>query len=127
MMRRPSTAAQIYSWHRAALTGCVPPIHDGLPEAGWYKRKMVKGGPWVPARIFVERDIDPETGDLTSPERLVADIDGKRDDPARHWTHLIPISRDEYQRLLYRQSVTPQMAESNKPIDLTKEPLQWTK
>lgn len=127
MIRRPSTSAQIYSWHRAALAGNAPAIHDGLPEAGWFKRKMVKGGPWVPVRIFVEREIDPATGELTAPERLVADVNGQIEDPARHWTHLNPISREEYQRLIYRQSVTPAMMDPTKKIDLSKEPIQWNK
>lgn len=126
MIRCPSSAAQLYAWHKAALAGDAPPMHDGLPEAGWYKRRMVKGGPWVPVRIFVERDIDPQTGELTGPEVLIADIDGKRADPARHWTHLQPISRSEYETLLYRQSTTPGMADTTKPIDLTKEPIEWT-
>jgi hypothetical protein len=124
MMRQPSSAAHLYAWHRAAVAGESPPTHDGLPEAGWYKRRMVKGGPWVAVRIFVERDICPETGELTAPERLVADVDGRRDDdPARFWTNLQPITRAEYDALIYRQSLIPGMADTLKPLDLTKEPL----
>jgi len=126
MIRRPSTLAQLYGWHKAALAGDAPPIHDGLPEAGWYKRRLVKGGPWVPVRIFVEREIDPATGELLGPEVLAADVDGKRDDPCRHWTYLQPISRSEYETLLYRQAITPGMADTTKPLDLTKEPIEWT-
>lgn len=76
-------------------------------------------------RIFVEREIDPETGELTGPETLVADVDGKRADPVRHWTHLTPITRAEYQSLLFRQSTVPGMADSEKPLDLSKEPIRW--
>lgn len=126
MIRRPSSIAQLYAWHKAALAGEAPPIHDGMPEAGWYKRKLVKGGPWVAVCIRVERDIDPETSELIAPERLVADVDGRRDDPAQHWTYLTPISRAEYEALLYRQSLIPGMADTKTPMDLTKEPLQWT-
>jgi hypothetical protein len=125
MIRRPSTVAQIYAWHRAAIAGAAPAIHDGLPEAGWYMRRMVKGGPWVPVRIYVVRDIDPETGELTAPERMVAEIGGKQEDPAPHWTHLSPISWEQYDNLIYRQSMIPAMAEPRQKIDLTKEPINW--
>lgn len=124
-MRQPSPAAELYAWHRAAVAGEAPPIHDGLPECGWFKRRLVKGGPWVPVRIFVRREIDMDTGELLGPEILVADVDGKLDDPARHWTYLTPIARSEYEALLYRQSIVPGMADSQKPLDLTKEPIRW--
>jgi hypothetical protein len=125
-MREPSSAAQLYRWHKAAIAGDAPPVHDGLPECGWFKRKLVKGGPFVPVRIFVEREIDFETGELIAPEVLVADVDGKRADPVRHWTYLIPITRAEYDALLFRQFSVPGMADSDKPLDLTKEPIRWT-
>lgn len=124
-MRQPSPAAQLYAWHRAAISGDAPPIHDGLPECGWYRRRMVKGGPWVPVRIFVRREVDTETGELLGPEILVADVDGKLDDPVRHWTYLTPITKAEYDALLFRQSTVPGMADSQKPLDLTKEPIRW--
>ena len=126
MIRQPSPAARLYAWHKAALAGHAPAIHDGLPECGWFKRRLVKGGPWVPVRIFVRREIDPDTGELTGPETLVADVDGKLSDPVRHWTYLIPISRAEYTSLLFRQSTVPGMADAETPLDLTKEPIQWT-
>ncbi len=68
---------QLYAWHSAVLAGQAPPIHDGLPEAGWYKTRFAKGGPWVAVEIRVEREIDPETFELTEPERLIAIADGE--------------------------------------------------
>lgn len=126
MIRRPSTAAQLYAWHRSKLAGEDPPMHDGLAECGWFKRRMVKGGPWVPVRIFVERDIDPATQELTAPERLMADVGGKIECPGRHWTHLTAISRREYEDLLYRGALDPNLTSYTTPIDLTKEPVKWT-
>lgn len=125
MMRQPSSAAALYAWHKATIAGDAPAIHDGHPECGWYKRRMVKGGPWVPVRIFVEREIDPETGELLAPEVFIADVDGQRDDPEKHWTYLTPITRDEYRSLLRRQVSVPGMADARTPIDLTKEPIKW--
>lgn len=119
MMRQPSSMSRLYAWHRAALAGLNPPIHEGQPECGWYRRKIVKGGPWVPVRIFVERDIDPDTGELTGPERLVADVDGTICDPGRHWTHLTPISARDYDDLIQRRAGVPAMAATNTPLDLS--------
>ena len=106
MMRVPSPASQLYAWHRAALAGDNPPIHDGLAECGFYKTKIVRGGPWAAVEIKVERDIDFETGELTAPERLVAICDGERRNPANLWTYLTPISRDEHRALIGGQGKT---------------------
>lgn len=125
MIRQPSTAAQLFAWWRSAVADPETVRHDGLPECGWFKRRFVKGGPWVPVRIFVRREIDPETGELSCPETLVADVDGKLCDPATHWTHLTAISREEYDALLYRASIIPGMADNRKKLDLAQGPLQW--
>ena len=100
MIRQPSPASQLYRWWNDALAGMAPPVHDGLAEAGFYKTRLVKGGPWAAVEIKVQRDIDFETGELTGPERLIAICDGDRRDPARIWTYLTPISREEHRALL---------------------------
>lgn len=120
MMRRPSTAADLYAWHRAAVAGESPAIHPDLPECGWFKTRLVKGGPWVPARIWCERDIDPVTGDLTAPERTLCEVDGMRRDPARMWTYLKPISRTEFDALSARREAIPEMAATMARLDLTR-------
>ena len=33
-----------------------------VPEAGYYKRRLVKGGPWVAVRFWKGPSLDPETG-----------------------------------------------------------------
>lgn len=120
MIRRPSTYRQLYSWHAAYLAGAAPAQHDGIAWPGWYKLRGVKGGPWIPVEIRVEREIDPETGDLAGPERLIADHDGERRDPAKLWSFLTPISRAEYDALLHRRASIPEMAATMTPLDLTK-------
>ena len=125
MIRQPSTAAQLYAWHREAVKNPDLPRHDGLPECGWFKRRMVRGGPWVAARIWCERDIDPETLELTAPEVLRCEVDGEHVDPAAHWTHLIPISREEYDALLHRRGLIAEMMTPRQSIDLSRRPL-WT-
>jgi hypothetical protein len=118
-MRQPSTARDLYAWHRSALAGDAPPIHDGLPEPGWYRRRLVKGGPFVPVRIYVSREIDPETGELTAPELTLAESNGEQVNAAAIWTHLEPISRADYEALLRLCASTPEMAATMIKMDLT--------
>ncbi|WP_205749033.1 hypothetical protein [Frigidibacter oleivorans] len=116
MIRQPTPMAVLYAWHRAALAGEAPPIHEGMPEAGWYRCRLTKGGPWVPVEIRVERVICPDSGELLEPERLVAICDGDRRDPARLWTYLTPISRAEHADLLRRRDLIPSMAATLAPV-----------
>lgn len=122
-MRRPSTDDQLYAWHRAALSGEDPPINDGLPECGWFKTKLVKGGAWVPVRIWVEPVTD-ENGELTEPEILKCSVGSEMKDPARIWTYLTPITKEDYDALVYRITTTPQMMDGSQRVDLTQEAMR---
>ncbi|MBK8772921.1 MAG: hypothetical protein IPM06_21160 [Rhizobiales bacterium] len=123
-MREPSTIAMLYGWWRAALNNADQPRSDGFPECGFYKRRMVKGGPWVAARIWCEREIDA-SGELTGPECLRCEIDGTYADPCQHWTYLTPISREDYEALLRRRLLLDGMMTPEQPIDLSRRPI-WT-
>lgn len=123
MIRQPSPYSQLYAWHSAAVAGQNPPMHDGLPEPGWYKRRLVKKGPWVPVRIFVEREIDHETGELTCPEILRCEVEGiDGGDPADHWTFLVPISRSEFDHLVDYRLRDSRMLDARRKIDLSEAP-----
>jgi len=117
MIRQPSTMKQIYAWHRAAVSGDAPPIHDGMPEAGWFKTRLTKGGPWVAVEIKVEREVDPMTGELLAPETMIAICDGFRRDPTRLWTYLKPITREEHAALATRREAIPEMAATMARLD----------
>lgn len=119
MIRQPSTMAQLYGWHRAAVSGDAPPIHEGEPHCGWYRTRLVKGGPFVPVEIRVEREIDQETGELAGPERLIAIVDGMRRNPESLWTYLTPVTRDEHAALIERRRIAPSMAATMAPIITT--------
>jgi len=119
MIRQPSTKARLYAWHRAAVAGENPPRHEGLPECGWYRTRLVKGGPWVPVRIWCEQEVDPQTGELTAPEVLRCEVDGMLRDPARAWTFLRPITRAEFEALSARREAIPAMAATMVRLDLT--------
>jgi hypothetical protein len=125
-IRRPTSARAAYAWHDAALEalsrGDELPRHDGLPDCGWYSMRRVKGGPRVPVEIRIEREVDPETGELAAPERHVAFVEGERTDARTIWTHLSPISRAEYLRLVERQRTDDRFAASKVAYDLAAEP-----
>ena len=95
--RSPTSHSRAYSWHRDALAGKKPQItHE--PECGWFRRKLVKGGPFVPARIFYEQPVDETTGELIGDEVMRCEVDGKRRVPDDEWTWLAsdPISQEEF-------------------------------
>lgn len=84
-MRQPTDNEAALQWWRDALAGRRPPIHDGEPQCGWYRARLVRGGPWVPVRIWMESPTDPETGELIADEFVRAEIDGREVDPAEVW------------------------------------------
>lgn len=118
-MRRPSSLKALYSWHRALIAGECPARHDSDPQCGWYKTRLVKGGPWIPVEIRCERDIDPETGELTSDERLIAYVEGKPRDPHPMWSFLVGISRQEFDTLEDYHNTNPDMRATLARMDLT--------
>lgn len=93
-------------WHRKALAGENPPIHEeniGDVHAGWYVRRFGDRytAPLFPAIIFWEGEHDPETGELLGDEVLRCEILGERYDPLVEWPMLCvrPISEAEYNSL----------------------------
>ena len=123
MIRRPTPPSVAYAWHRAALAGENPPTHDGLVQCGWFKTRLIPGGPWVAARIWIDREIDPMTGELAAPEEYRCEVDGMPRDPAKVWTYLKPISREEFDALLHRRLTIPAMQASMAKLDLIAEPI----
>ncbi len=119
MIRQPTPEAEAYRWWRRALVDASTPRHDGDPQPGFYKRRMVKGGPWVPVEIRLEQEIDPETGELAADEYLAAEQLGASQDPVWIWTYLRPIPRDEYDALVSQHRDLDLMAATHAPIDLS--------
>ncbi len=58
------------------------------PEPGFFRMKLVRGGPWVPARIF------------TRLGHLAAEINGQPCDVDRVWNGGHFISEDDYRALV---------------------------
>ena len=123
MMRQPTPRETLLAFHTAAVAGLEPPRHDGNPQCGFYRMKMVKGGPWVPVRIWCRQAIDPDSGELTEPETFHADIGGEAGDPVGVWLYCQPISHETYDALLTACATDPVMAGVKAPINLAHMPV----
>lgn len=97
MVRRPTPDP--LAFHRAALAGLKPEIHADDVQAGWYTRRMVRGGVRVPVEIKLIQIIDPEIGELLEDERFEATVDGEPANVTNIWTYCAsnPISREEFE------------------------------
>lgn len=115
-MRKPTSPWKALRWWREALEGLNPPRHEGIPECGYYSMQDVKGGPYIPVRIDLSRDIDPDTGELTGPEEMTALVGrDEHRDPVQLWTRLRPITEGEYNMLIAANRRSTRVR-----IDLTK-------
>ncbi|AWK85061.1 hypothetical protein [Azospirillum thermophilum] len=72
-------------------------------ETRYFRTRLVKGGPWVPASVsLIDGDRDPVTWELMSDQQLTAEVDG-RPVPCDGWEprgwpwH--PIDEAEYRHL----------------------------
>lgn len=73
------------------------------PVPGRYRRRLVKGGPWVPVLIFVPCPIDPYTGEqLDRSRRLLCLVGEDWADAWEQWTWVAgqPISRIDYDLMI---------------------------
>lgn len=124
-MRRPTPIVEIYAWHTSAITGGEIEIHSE-PQCGWFKRRLVKHGPWVPARIWLDQEIDMDTGELLADERLLCEVLHVRSDAAEQWAWLCdnPISKAEYDYLVAAFAWSAQHA-PHEPRANPKQPVNW--
>ena len=80
----------------------------------------LRGGPFVPVAIWLEQEIDPDTGELTAPEELRAIVNGVPADPVRAWIYARPISEREYEALTGVRDHHEFMAATHVAVDLGK-------
>lgn len=73
-------------WWRDELIAPGQKIPD-VPQCGFYERRLVSGGPFVPARIWREPETDMN-GAPTGRDLLRCVVNGKPRDPNAEWTRL---------------------------------------
>lgn len=107
-MREPTTAAAALRWHNQALSDKA--LHLDIevdydsPQCGWFKSKVSRHGIEVAARIWIEQEICPVTGELLSDEVMKCEIAGRLVDPGEVWMWQAgqPITEQEYNYLIAR-------------------------
>lgn len=127
-MRDPTTEAAALAWHTQALNDKA--LHLAVeaefetPHCGWFLARMARGGPPVPARIWLEQEVCQETGELLSDEVLKCEINGELRDPfeAWHWLFREPITESQYNYLMARK----EYAETWAPTEPSANPYQKT-
>jgi hypothetical protein len=133
-MRRPTTPEEQYRWWNYALINGIrtrPPVNDE-PQCGYYMRRLVKGGPYVPARIWLEQEIDG-SGELLVEEVLRCEVNGLWKNPQEQWSYLAghPISLEEYDfmrayaRWAERYSPNDPIVNPHKAIDNLQTPITF--
>ncbi len=100
-MRQPTPLNIQLDWWRRSLEGEQMPIHEGQPQVGYYKARAWSRGPYIPARIWLEQEIDFDTGQLADDEIYRAEIGEKPWDAMEAWIWVAqkPVTIKEYQWL----------------------------
>ena len=98
------------------------------PMPGYFKRRLIRGGVWVPVLVFrpCPIDLEPETwGWIDRWPTLLAYTDGRQIvDAYNVWTSLRPITQHEYEYLLsvnqWAREHAPEepQAQPHKAVDL---------
>jgi hypothetical protein len=102
----------------------IAPIDLNCPRIGWYKTKLVKGGPVVPARIaricrctLLGGEECPHawTDDCDRYPRLTCVVNGIERNPLDWWVRIAkhPIAEDEYNKLEARRTLAERFARSS--------------
>jgi hypothetical protein len=107
-LRIAMARADIYRWHAEALAlvdrhgslrAAGIEIDPNSPQCGWYKRRMVRDGPFVAAEIWMEQPV--QDGELIGDQQIFCEVDGVPQDPLQEWTFLAarPISEQAFRHL----------------------------
>jgi hypothetical protein len=131
-LRRPTTHDTAFAWWRAALKARDPSgrakgvdFHINEPHCGFYRRRLVRFGPFVPARIWLEATVDRD-GELTSDEVMRCEVDGRERDPMDEWVYLCqwPITKADYE-FMCSTSIWGKFRDGREPLAKPREPIDW--
>lgn len=124
-MRNPTSFSDLYAKWRIASTGGDAEFEDGFPEAGYYKTRLTRGGPYVPVEIVCVQVTDDEFCELIEPERFEARLPrGETRNPEKIWSYLTAITISEFDALTEMHSTDARMAATNVAVDLSRAPVR---
>jgi hypothetical protein len=129
-MRKPSTSFGVLTWHRQALID--KDLHLEIegefetPQCGFFQTRLCRGGPYVPARIYIVQDYDHETEELISDEIYICEIGGRQCDAAEtwHWLFRQPITEERYEFMIASRDWSLDHA-PHEPIANPRKPINW--
>lgn len=107
----------------------IDPIDINEPQPGHYRRRLVRNGAWVPAKIWrVYGEVDKESGHKMADDVLHCLVDGRPRNPYTEWLWLAkePIKEAEYRFMvadeIHAKEHRPDdpKAHPGKPADLSK-------
>jgi hypothetical protein len=128
-MRSPTPPDKVFGFYWRALSGEREEIIEQEPHAGWWQIRLVKRGPWVPVRIWLEQEIG-EDGELLGPEVVKCEIDNAPGDPLTVWTWCCrnPIEEHHYRYLValraWQRVNEPDLWNPYRPVDMTETPIE---
>ena len=120
MLRAVDKVKSPLEWWREELAAPGQRLPD-LPQCGFYMRRLIKGGAFVPARIWRDPEYDLVTDTPTGREILRCELGTRAVDPMAEWVRLSaqPISEAEYRKMMLKwQAGKPPPPTS--PPDLSK-------
>jgi len=125
-MREPTSIAKMYAWHKASIEGQRPETNLEEIHCGWFRCRMIKRGPWVPAMIWLHREIDLITRELMADEKYLALLNNARANPLYVWQRACgnPITRAAYDELIKLQTKRPEMAATHAAMDISKKAIR---
>ena len=103
--------AKDYEFWWMALRGGKQPVHEAKPQCGFYKRRLVKDGVWLPIAFWRNGD-----------GQIVCCFEGKLVDPLEHWTFAAkyPVGESSYRHYVRNGHWPDDVAQSprsNMPSD----------
>lgn len=128
-MRKPTPREKLYRWHTDAVTakqfGLEVEINPDEPQCGWFKRRLVKGGVFVPARVWMHQPVDQD-GELVGEEVLQCETDGQCRDANDQWSWLAdnPITESEFNFLTATRKWCTENA-PHEPYANPGQPVDW--
>ena len=128
-IRWPTSNEELYAWHKTALEDVAlhfVPEPTQEPQCGWFKLRLVKGGPFVPARIWMFQPI--EDGELVGDETFQCEVNGKFADAEDQWHWLCqnPITKAEFDYLTASLAWAADHA-PDEPMANVRQPIDWQK
>lgn len=131
-IRLAHVPASLAWWHGTPKDG-VTPLHQipHDPQDGYFKTRLIRNGPWVPARIWRDPEVDFVTDKPTGFDIVKCEVDGRARNPLSAWLMVakFPITKADFDHRValssWSKTHAPKSAEANpkEAINWNEEPL----